>query len=114
MGSTVIGDTIFISKDLSERINQRERKVLLAHELSHYFHRDWIKMLLIKPLELIAPKIADKIKCNIEIRADKEAIIKTRDPRAYLSLLDKLERKGNSYPTKEYSKTMATNMAGKL
>jgi hypothetical protein len=71
-------------------------------------------MIFIKPLEIMFPKLADAIKCKIEIRADREAIIKTRDPRAYLTLLDKLERKGNSYPTREFSIEMANNMAGKL
>uniref|UniRef100_A0A6H1ZF67 Putative peptidase n=1 Tax=viral metagenome TaxID=1070528 RepID=A0A6H1ZF67_9ZZZZ len=110
MGATVIGKTIYISKDLAAKLTPRERKVLLAHELSHWKHRDYIKMFFIKLLGLINPNTANSMRCAIEIRADKEAILKTKDVKAFKALLLKLNRDGAKYPSIDFSIQMANNM----
>ena len=94
MGAMLVGDTIYISKELSRAITKRERKVLLAHEISHYYHKDHIKNFFLRILSWFSLKTADKIKCNIEARADREAIQRTKDPQAFKTLLYKLKREG--------------------
>ncbi len=99
MGATYKGDTIYISKDLAAKLTPQERKVLLAHEIAHWKHKDHIWLGLAK---LFLPMFANRIKLYLETRADKWAINKTKDPSACLSLIEKLNR-DNTYPSREES-----------
>jgi len=103
MGAILLGNKIFISKGLSDRLSDRERKVLLAHEISHYKNKDIVKMFFIKVLLFFLPSVINNIKRKIEIRADMDAIEKTKDVEAYKSLLNKLTRDGPGYPSKQVS-----------
>lgn len=113
MGARLVGNTIWIHKELLKKITPDERKILLAHEISHYQNKDNIKMLLLKPMEKMFPEFAKEIRRGIENRADMFAIKKTKNIKAFKTLLDKLNRDDN-YPTKEFSLNMANNMAGKI
>lgn len=112
MGAMVFRNTIWISKELLEKINDREKRVIMAHELSHYIHKDNIKMTALRVLLFFCPFIVNSISKKIEMRADRESIIKTRDVSAFKSLIDKLNRKGSRYPSKKESLRMADEMAG--
>jgi len=126
MGATVWCDTIYISKDLSSKITQRERKVLLAHELAHYYRKDRLRILgvmigyaLLTLLAFIAGLVIAAwtlmafsgviivafIK-HIEIEADKFALKATNDPEAFKSLMDKLSH-GGTHPTKQARNRLA-------
>lgn len=114
MGATLKGDTIYISNELLRVLTQRERRVLLAHEISHWKHKDSIKIFFINILFIIDPLVAYFLKRRIEMRADKEAILKTKDCDAFITLLDKLNRNRADYPDKFSSIQLANNMRGQI
>lgn len=110
----MIGDEIFISRKLLRILTPRERKVLLAHEVSHWQHKDNIKMFFIKTLLFMFPYVINYLQRQMEIRADREAIEKTKDIEAFKTLLSKLHRSSKCYPSNKFSLTMADKMAGKI
>jgi Zn-dependent protease with chaperone function len=114
MGATILGDTIYISKNLNKIITPRERLVVLAHELAHYKYKDRLLKFLFLIFTLGIPKLNNLFSQYIENRADEYAIKKTKDPDAFISLLDVLNRKGSNYPSKEDSIKLANNLRGKL
>lgn len=113
MGATVVGDTIYISKDLLSKINARERKIILAHELSHWERKDRIRLIIAKILLFPFPFLFKRYKKHLETIADKFSITKTKDVDAYISLLDKLNR-DETYPSRESSLQLAESMKGRL
>lgn len=103
MGATVFNGKIYISKDLDEKITDRERRVLYAHEIAHYKNKDlWIKLfcLIVDPFRLW---IYNRVSKALEIRADRYALEKTKDKKAFISLMHKLNHncKRKDYPTKQ-------------
>jgi len=108
MGATVWKDTIYIDKKLSEKLTPRERKIILAHEICHIKRKDRLrKLAFLWFLPIISLFFLDAFSRHLEIIADKYAIIKTNDPEAFISLMDKLEHNDKSHPPKEYRINLA-------
>jgi len=114
MSSFVRGNTIHISKDLADKISKKERKVVLAHEISHWMHKDNIKIRIIRVLFFMFPRVVNYFNRKMEIRADKEAIQTTKDPDSFINLLNKLDREGPGYPSRKFSIELANNMRGRI
>ena len=113
MGATVVGDTIYISKDLDEKITSRERRVIYAHEIKHWRARDSWKLLFMQIIFFAFPAIVKRYRRKLEMAADLYSIIKTKDPEAFTTLLGKLER-DDTYPDKQASLRLAERMKGTI
>jgi len=113
MGSTVKDGVIWISKDLAAKITSKERKIILAHEVSHWRHKDNDTMVFIRILFFWFPAIINYFSRRFEMRADKEAIKMTKDPDSFLTLLDKLGERGKGHPQLFDSIELANTMRGK-
>jgi Zn-dependent protease with chaperone function len=127
MGATLWCDKIYISKDLSVRLSPRERRVLLAHELAHYYAKDRLRIAGVSgglavficwlfSIQSYIPAVAMILMFGIlvnaycrhrEIIADKKALAVTRDPQAFLSLMAKLEHGGKRHPSIDYRNNLA-------
>ena len=114
MGSVLKGDKIYISKDLLSKINDKERKIILAHEISHWKHKDNFRIVLVRALFFMFPGVVNYFNRRFEMRADREAIKITKDPDSFLSLLDKLQRNKKEYPSRQSSIELANNMRGRI
>lgn len=112
MGATIKGDTIYISKDLLAKITLEERKIILAHEISHWQHKDNIKLIFIKFMFFFMPPVINYFKRKFEMRADREAIKRTKDINSFVSLLEKLKRNSPEYPSMSESLALANQMRG--
>jgi len=106
MSATVIGDSIYYSKDLINKLTYREFKIVLAHEFAHWINMDTIKFFIAQIILFPFPKLIAKYKRYLETEADRYAITKTKDPDAYLSLLNKIHR-DITYPDINLSKQLA-------
>jgi len=114
MGATIKGDTIYISKDLLKKVTPGERRIILAHEISHWQHKDNLKIFLIRILFFLFPPVINYFQRKFEMRADAEAINRTKDPDSFITLLEKLNRNNTEYPSKFLSLQLANNMRGKI
>ena len=114
MGATVVGDTIYISKDLSEKMTPAERKVLLAHEVYHWQHRDNLRFISAQILFFWCPPLFNYISRRIETQADKYSIKKTRDVDSFITLMEKLEHNNKRHPSKIERQQLAESMRGKI
>ena len=109
MGACVVGETIYISKDLAEKLTGRERRVVLAHELGHYEHRHTLVNALWTILFFWWPSLVNRKRRHMEMIADRYALELTNDKQAFISLMDKLEHSGPSHPTKVERINLAAN-----
>lgn len=130
MSATVLGDTIYIDKKLDARLTPGERRVLLAHEIAHYQNKDRLKILLLMiaiiGLSILAfvnghifigialtvsfAYVIHWYQRQIELRADRFALYKTKDFDSFISLMDKLEHDGTSHPGKAERILLAEKM----
>jgi Zn-dependent protease with chaperone function len=115
MGATYKGNKVYISKDLLAKITDRERKIVLAHEIYHLQHKDNIRMFLAKIFFFSCSEFLNHFLCDMELAADRWSIQKTRDIEAFITLMDKLEHNGlPDYPTKTQRLQLAESMRGKI
>lgn len=114
MGATVFKDTIYVSKTLDKQLTGRERKVLLAHEVAHYLHKDRILLIPIVLLFFWCPLVIHGFKRWCELRADEWAIRKTKDILAFITLMGKLTHGGKDHPSKERRIRLAESLRGKI
>mgnify|MGYP001165941532 CR=1 FL=1 len=101
MGATIIKNAIYIDKKLVEQLTKNERRVLIAHELSHYMHRDNAVIAVIAVLCFGFMPAINFFRRKMEERADRDALVSTRNFGAFCSLMDKLQHDGVTHPTKE-------------
>jgi len=99
MGATVVGNTIYISKDL--KLTPSERRVVIAHELGHCYFKHRLILLPVVLLFFWYPAIINAVKRYLEIQADLYALDKTKDYASFVSLMDKLQHNKSNHPTKE-------------
>ena len=107
MGATILGDIIYISKDLDKKLTRGERRIVYAHELGHYIHKDRLLLTCVILLFFWCPAIINRFKRWCEIRADRYAIDNTRDLVSFRTLMDKLEHNNTDHLTKEQRLKMA-------
>jgi len=113
-GATVRGDTIWIDANLSSIMTKGERRVLLAHEISHWKNKDNLRLVLLTILFLGCRPLINYFKRRMEFRADLYSILKTKDIDSFITLMDKLEHTDTSHPAKEERLQLAETMRGKL
>ena len=101
MGATIVGNVIYIDKDLDARLTERERRVIKAHEVCHYLRRDRLRKALFLCIPIFGLLFANAFSRHLEIIADRFAIMLTKVPYAFISLMDKLQHNSKSHPTKE-------------
>lgn len=127
MGATVWKGVVYISKDLNDRLTEGERRVVFAHEIWHERNGDRLRKCLalitfpavigwLISLESYIPALGlacwfkpvmDAYSRHLEMEADRYSIEQTQDTDAFVSLLDKLDRNGPAYPSKEASVNLA-------
>lgn len=114
MGATVIGNTIYVSTELVDRLNKREYKVVLAHEVGHWKQKHRILLLPVVLLFWWCPAVVNAFKRFLERQADIYALKMTKDIDAFITLLDKLQHDNATHPTKEARIQLAQAMRGRL
>jgi len=114
MGATVIGNTIYVSTDLAERLSKREYKLVLAHEVGHYIEKHRLFLLPVVLLFFWCPPVVNAFKRFLDKRADIYALKATKDIDAFISLLDKLTHNNATHPTKDERIKLAETMRGRL
>lgn len=114
MGATIVGNKIWTSKDLYNRITDREFKVVLAHEVGHYKQKHRLFLIPVVLLFWWCPFIINSFKRFLERQADLYAIKMTKDIDAFITLLEKLSHDKATHPTKEARLKMAHDMRGRI
>jgi Zn-dependent protease with chaperone function len=114
MGATFAGNTIYISKDLAEKLNKQERRVLLAHELGHILYKDKAFLYIVVALFFWCPAVVNRFKRLLERRADSFALSATKDIDSFISLMDKLTHDKPTHPTKQERVQFAESLRGRL
>lgn len=132
MSATVLGNKIYVSNKLKERLTDREYRVLLAHEIGHFMSRDRMKIILFMLSMVTVTTVCfyfgqfiagiifmlsftpavNMYRQRIELEADRFALLKTKDFDAFISLMDKLEHNGSTHPAKADRIGQAINMRG--
>lgn len=132
MSATVLGNKIYVSNKLKERLTDREYKVLLAHEVGHFVARDRLKIILFMFALIASTSLCfyfgqfiagvifmlsfkpavDMFRRTVELEADRFALRKTKDFDAFVSLMDKLDHNGSTHPAKAERIGLAINMRG--
>ena len=107
-------NTIYISKDLNKRISKEERKIIYAHEIWHWQHKDRLLRAVIFILTFGIKRINDAFGRFLELRADRWAIEKTHDPDSFITLMEKLEHGRADHPTKEARLKLAYQARGEI
>lgn len=132
MSATVLGNKIYVSNKLKDRLTDREYRVLLAHEVGHFMAKDRLKIVGLMLALTLATAVCfiygqylagvlvmlvfnpavNKYQRYVELNADRFALRKTKDFDAFISLMDKLEHNGSTHPAKADRIGQAINMRG--
>jgi Zn-dependent protease with chaperone function len=130
MGATVWRGMIYIDPALSQKLTNRERTVLVFHELAHEKGHDRIQILLFMlaqtgltfasfvtgywfigvALMLFFVPMTNAFRRRLELMADEYALNRTKDYDGFISLMDKLEHNGNTHPGKAERISLAEKM----
>lgn len=130
MGATIYNHMIYIDPKLSAKLTEREKAVLINHEIGHDKGHDRIKILLFIAAQFALVVISllsgfwfisillllffipmtHGFQRQLEIMADEYALNRTKDYNAFISLMDKLEHDGNTHPGKAERISLALKM----